>query len=84
LALKGGFFAERDGDGDEPDATAPFVWIPGGAGRLGLGGRGMTGGGTAVTEMGAIAALATGDLATVHLMFVDRRSPLAFTERHQG
>jgi hypothetical protein len=53
LALDGGRFAERDGDGDDLDELTPFVWMPGGTGRFAL--VGMTGGGTAVTETGAIA-----------------------------
>lgn len=34
----GGFFADIDGEGDDFDeaAAAPFVWIPGGTGRLAL------------------------------------------------
>ena len=55
LAVDGGFLADRDGEGDDVEELTPFVWMPGGTGRLAL--VGMTGGGTAVTETGAIAAV---------------------------
>jgi hypothetical protein len=34
FALGGGFFADMDGEGDDLDELTPFVWIPGGIGRL--------------------------------------------------
>ncbi len=53
-----GRFAARegDGDGDGREELTPLVWIPGGTGRLAF--VGMVGGGTAVTETGAMAAAA--------------------------
>lgn len=49
----GGRLADMFGDGDDWDDDTPFVWIPGGGGRLILG---VGGGGTAAT-MGAMAAI---------------------------
>lgn len=34
LALFGVFLFAREGDGDDVEEIMPFVWIPGGAGRL--------------------------------------------------
>lgn len=34
LALVGGFLFGIDGDGDVSNGKLPFVWIPGGTGRL--------------------------------------------------
>lgn len=36
FALCGGFLADIRGEGDDADEEMPFVWIPGGMGRLGL------------------------------------------------
>ncbi len=54
FALEGGRLAEREGEGDDLEELAPFVWMPGGTGRFAF--VGMIGGGTAVTEMGAMVA----------------------------
>ena len=80
LALDGGFFAERDGDGDDREAMTPLVWMPGGTGRLAF--AGMTGGGTAVTETGAMAARAAGT-ATCGVVSRGRLRPSGFTERRE-
>lgn len=50
----GGFFVDKDGDGDDFGAMLiPFVWIPGGTGLLTLAVTGNVGGWIAVTT-GAI------------------------------
>lgn len=55
LALLGGFFADRDGEG-EVDGITPFVCIPAGIGRFGLGCGGIMGGGIGVV-LGAMATV---------------------------
>lgn len=54
LALFGGFLADMEGEG-EVDVARPFVWMPGGTGRLVFGCGGMMGGGMGVV-LGAMAA----------------------------
>lgn len=54
--VTGGFLEVSDGDGDDRIELAPLVWTPAGVGRFAF--VGMVGGGTAVTEMGAMIAMA--------------------------
>lgn len=51
VAEGGARFADMEGEGDDRDATAPFVCMPGGIGRLTLVGPGTTG---EATTVGAI------------------------------
>lgn len=52
LPAAGSFLLVNDGDGDDRTELVPFVCIPAGVGRFGF--VGIVGGGTAVTEMGAM------------------------------
>lgn len=57
LPVAGGFLDVSDGDGDDRMELAPLIWTPAGVGRFAL--VGMVVGGTAVTEMGAMIAMAS-------------------------